>query len=262
MTTKTTLSTACLFAACALFAAGQADAATVASYVDGGNNSAADGAGAAGLTASAITSTSLGGDINSDNTPNAEFWFDVNGNNAQSNNTYAKYWGFTLTADAGNVLNLNTISFDIATVAKDAVVDGDGGSLSASYRVQYSTDGGLTFTELQTANLETLVVPAGSSLPLFSSIQNIVVDASSVTGVSEVLIAISPDISEAATERSGGWVTAPLTGNNNRGGRNNQAEILTQNIVVDGSVAPVPEPGSLALLGLGGLLIAKRRRRG
>ena len=44
-------------------------------------------------------------------------------------------------------------------------------------------------------------------------------------------------------------------------GNDQTRQAFLDNVTLTGSVGPVPEPGSLALLGLGGLLIGARRRR-
>lgn len=45
-------------------------------------------------------------------------------------------------------------------------------------------------------------------------------------------------------------------------GNDQTRQAFLDNLTLTGTVAPVPEPGSLALLGIGGLLIGTRRRRG
>lgn len=73
------------------------------------------------------------------------------------------------------------------------------------------------------------------------------------------------DLSDAAFQGLTGSVTFRLymvTNISSRKSEGSQYIRITPDVVLNGTVSPIPEPGSLALCGLGSVLMLRRRRRG
>ncbi len=237
-------------ALCGVFS-GSAHAVTLASYVDGTDQ---DANALLNLTTpSGFSVTSLSYDNNDahfvGNETDTKFafhtsnissgqWIRYIGRDSQADATLAfdsSYLQFTLTADGGNQLDLDTVSFDFAVGNRAKYVVGQ--DVTGGYQLYYSTDAGANFSTAGSAG----------SLTAFGT-ANIVDDVIEIANVSYDLSGIAN--TDSVIFRVG---FSDNTGNVDQG-------IAFQNIQALGSVVAVPEP-SAAILGLLGALLLLRRRR-
>ena len=224
----------------ASLAVGSAQAAVVAQYdmadlavVSGQNSSTSDVAGNLNVTASGFEENLTGGTLA------AEFGradsglvpAGVNGISARSMNSSPSnpWWEFTVTPLGGATLDLTTLTLDAG--AADTIAT----TTNWDYDVS-TTVGGL-----------------GVTIGTF--------DGPSTTGAEVVSTGLSVDLSALASQTSA--FTIRITPNRISGtnGAASQRAGWIDNVTLNATVTPVPEPSSAALLGLGGLALIRRRRR-
>ena len=236
-----------------LFVAGASlsSAAVLSTYIDGpeyADTNTPAASSAAGVTASNMSFNSLSGgfggpvrdvfgsvDLGGDgNVTTNDFWYIVNANQDLGSDPGAgsavasDYWGFTLTADAGSSLDLTSLTFDYG------VGHNDGGTSDFGYRVFTKVDGG-AFTSIATGGVASASYTAGDWSGQASGNIDLTSLATTVDGGN-----VEFRIQMWSSSASGGAIQA------------------FQNITTNGAV--VPEPSSIALLGLGGLALLRRRR--
>ena len=228
-------------------------AATLATYIDGAsypdtNTPAASSD--ANVTASNMSFVGLSGGFGGPvrdafgsvpigGAGDTSFWYVVNGQQdlaadpGAGGNPTGDYYGFTVTASAGNTLDLTSIAFDWGSG------NNDGSTLSGGtfgYRVFASVDGG-AFTSVGSDSVTT--------------------DVASGAWVDHTSANI--DLTGLAATVDGGNVEfriQPITSSASPGVMN-----AFQQFNINGDVVAIPEPSSTALLGLGGLALMLRRRR-
>jgi len=140
------------------------------------------------------------------------------------------WFEFTLTPGVGLTLDLDTLSLDVSFFS----------SLAASTtgaRFVLSADTGSGFASVDTPKTPTKLVNTGDT-----AYENVSFDLSSIV---------------LGTDQAVTFRLDPQTTDNNNGNIS-QRRMTLDNVTVVGEV--VPEPGSLALIGLGGLLVVRRRR--
>lgn len=135
------------------------------------------------------------------------------------------YIEFTVTATAGSTLDLTTLTFDFARADRG----------TNDYAVRTSVDGFSAY-----AALEDQAAPVGFP-SVAGAAQSVDLSAAAYQGLSDITFRVIFDDRQ----------------NNNGGG---SASVI-DNIIVNGTVVPIPEPSSTALLGLGGLALILRRRK-
>lgn len=134
-----------------------------------------------------------------------------------------RYFQFTLTPQPGYQFDLTNITFDVAS----------GGSSARPYEVRYSFDNFATNSFAADGSAAATV----SGNMAFRHITATLSDQ----------IALTNTTTSTVTFRFFGATTAT------------NLEIRYDNITVNGTVSPIPEPGTLALLAAGGLLLLRRR---
>jgi hypothetical protein len=134
---------------------------------------------------------------------------------------------FSLTPDTGYQLDLTSITFDWTRHANNTETRG--------WAMYVSKDAFATSTRVTGAEV-------GSGAIAWNSVNE--------------SLALS-DISSTTTFRIYYWSTGGLDSSGNRDGRSFRFD----NVVVNGEVELIPEPGSLALLAAGGLLVLSRPRK-
>lgn len=231
--TKTLLAASAL-AASAVFA-GTTSADTLASYDIESNTFVPDTAGAADLTASLLNATSADGTSTNFEWVGSRVPFWQQGNTGELNKgtdpgTDDIILTWTLTADAGKQI-------DIATT--DA--------LSYGVLAQSSNSSYITTTRVFVASdvAFTNILATSTTLSDFGN--------GGSNGQTLGSVTFNQAISSPNTLYFGLAAVDSIT----VGGADSRVDGIT----VTGTVNDVPEPGSLALLGLGGLLVASRRRR-
>jgi hypothetical protein len=196
-----------------------------------------------GLTVTAVTDPNGTVGLESSSaatTPaNAPFLrLDPQGNSADPNaaQTNNKYFQFSLTAPAGSDVDLTTLTFDIAR---------GGGGTPRGFFIRTSLD-----------NFASTLAVTGTPAFTANAVNAI---GNDVTTVRPNYTAASADLSafQNIQDQPGGTLTfrvytyAPAAGNS----------LDFDNITINGNASNVPEPASLALIGLGGLVLARRVRR-
>lgn len=222
----------------------QAKAATLAYYVDGADyndNAIPVVTVETGVTADNIAVVGLNGGASGNirNSygaviPGNGFWLMSSGGYGPSSDNATNppaddYHGYTLTADAGMSMNMSQLSFNWGFGHNNLPLNGTYG-----FRVFASIDGG-SWVDLGHTSVTT------------SAAQGVWVDQ----GVASI------DLSSLSATADGGTVeirVRPYTE------ANPGSVIAFQNITLSGEVSAVPEPSSLAMLGLGGLVLLRRKR--
>lgn len=164
----------------------------------------------------------------------SEWLFGRTGGTNDPANTATDYVQFTLTASAGNLVSLNTLSFDYFAVVAAANLIHTGDAIAF-----VSTDGGTNFTQLTGAGA------TADSTGLTGGIASAAVAANVNLGG----IADSPEaIIRIGFGRSAGNAGFSGTG-------------FIQNLQLDADVVAVPEPSStlLSIVALGALGLRRRR---
>lgn len=164
------------------------------------------------------------------------FFFVYNGQNANATLDGTAYMQFTLTAMAGELIDLSNITLDWAYASDAASASG----WSSSLDVQVSTNGGASFSTVagSETTLSTGANVAAGGMAYFAD--DLVLDMSSLTPAAEYIVRIR---------------SADSTGSASN------AASLFQNVTANGEVVAIPEPTSTVLLGLGGFVMLFRRRR-
>lgn len=140
-------------------------------------------------------------------------------------NTAGDYIEFTITATAGSTLDLTTLTFDFARAIRG----------TNDFAVLTDVDTFASYVALEDQAAGTgLLTDADAA-------QSVDLSAAAYQGLSDITFRIVFDDRQA-----------------NSGGAS--ASII-DNIIVNGTVVPIPEPSSTALLGLGGLALILRRRK-
>jgi len=198
---------------------------------------------ASGLTAGNLIANNLnapaGINLANDNPANAYIAWSINSSTASTPNdladalTAASYFSFTLTPNAGQSLDLTTLSFD--------AVAGTAGPSDRAFYVLSDKTGYTTSALLLSGDTTT-----GSPLIPYNTTTSDQLFSVDLSGNS-----LFQNISDSVTFRF--YLRTPTSSQN----------LGFDNLTVNGSVIPAPEPSSIAFLGLGGLalLAANRHRR-
>lgn len=143
---------------------------------------------------------------------------------------------FTVTIPNGVIVDLTSLSFDDG-------IDWDANRANDTYSFwDLSIDNGGAATPATVTN----VAVGSSGIGDFKGNKNNVLALSGLTGLTNTTVTFT--------------INGTFSTNTDRtGGNDKERQAYIDNLTLTGSA--VPEPGSLALMGLGGLLIASRRRR-
>jgi hypothetical protein len=138
------------------------------------------------------------------------------------------YFGFTVAADAGKTLNLESFKFDLVTIA-NLISDPQ---YIATAQLYYAVDGGTSFATIGSA-----LTSAATVATVFAPVESANIDLSGITGASSVEFRLGLGDTRDSTARAA-WI---------------------QGIQLNGTV--IPEPATLGLLGAfgGGMLFIRRR---
>ncbi|MEM9347654.1 MAG: PEP-CTERM sorting domain-containing protein [Planctomycetota bacterium] len=155
-------------------------------------------------------------------------WFEArSGENQGPASSTDNYFSFTIDADSGFALDLTSLRYDYFIASNFTNVTG-----TADVEAFISVDGG-SFNSFGSIT----ATDAGNVADEPGSIVTANLDLSSITGAESIEVRLGVGFSA---------------------GNSNGITSFLQGIQLEGDV--VPEPSSLALLGLGGLLVARRRR--
>lgn len=153
-------------------------------------------------------------------------WFEArSGENQGTPTSTDNYFFFTLEADPGFALDLTSLKYDFW------VSSGSGVATAATVEAFVSVDGGAFVSFGSTSSSDTGA--AGD----VAAVGTANLDLSSITGAESVEVRLGVGYSSGNSDSASGFL---------------------QGVQLEGDV--VPEPGSLALLGLGGLCVLRRRR--
>lgn len=141
------------------------------------------------------------------------------------------YYQFTVAGTGGNTIDPTSLTFDWQGWVHSAT-----GTVTFTYQLFASTDGS-TFSAVGSAGSKTITNP--------------------LAGVDTVTAVTTENIDLTSLAAAGSYTFRIALGDNSS---SNKKGNFFQAIQLNAEVTPAPEPASLMLMGLGGLMIAKRRR--
>ncbi len=236
-----------------------AQAALLASYLDGVTTNSSDLTGFSGITATSLTdmglSSAVGNDhtdfgaafsaTTADETRDGAFWLGslVEYYSSSTTPTSAdNYFVFTVTADTPGSLSLTNLTFDLYS-SVSAPGWKAGGSLDVNWELFASTDGG-SFNSLLSGSSDIALTNPDPGDEIDSALSQLNVDLTGISGVTSVEFRLA----------LGG--SRDLAGAGAR--QNDYGNAQIGNIELNGSI--IPEPSSALLGVLGSLLLLRRRR--
>ncbi|MGZ0654799.1 hypothetical protein ACWPKO_15720 [Coraliomargarita sp. W4R53] len=170
-------------------------------------------------------------------------WFFIRGTSmTNSPSTVDDYFGFTVTANGSDTLDLNTLKYDLVSVASSNFINdpNDDDPFTATAEAFLSVDGGTSFASIGSISATSAVAGSG-----FGVVESANFDLSGYSGASsiEIRIVLSDDILDSVSA-----------------GNQSAIASFVQGIQLDATA--IPEPGSYALIyGLSAMAVLLNRRR-